>query len=425
MAMILYCVEIVRYYIGNKIFFESSMKRCWIALAVGSIYFVTVVNNPKFFWYEGIYLMAYISSGLSTFFMIEGTIGEKIFRVISLLCINACLDEVVGILYISGEKRYTLEEKSIIECFITIAILLLLCLFKAIIKKHENKREQWKEKTVIPVIIVISLCLACTVGGLVYTQRNINNQKEQLYLSIIGIVAYECVIGLVIFALYIKNVNKKKKQLIETERMLNEMQKKYYIALLEKEEETREYRHDMNNHLMCLRELVKKNENMEVEKYIEELQEKLFDIKTKCYMTGNEILDILLNNHLSTLENTEILVTGKCKYTPDISNVDFCVIFSNLIKNAVEELERENYKDKYIKVNIKSGSTYLMIEIKNTSSILIKENGKNIRTKKLDGRNHGIGLRNVMETVKKNGGTFFFTGDGKEVCAKVILNIKK
>lgn len=203
------------------------MKRWWIALVGVSIFFVIVVNNPNFFWHEGIYLMAYISADFSMFFMIEGTVGERIFRVISLLCIYACLDEVVGIgiLYVSREKEYTMEEKSIIEGSITINILLLLCLVKTIIKKHENKREQLKEKTIIPVIIVISLSLAFTVGGLVYVQRNMNNQQEILYLNIIDIVAYECVIGLGLFAIYIKNINEKKRQLIETERMLSEMQK--------------------------------------------------------------------------------------------------------------------------------------------------------------------------------------------------------
>ncbi|MDE6982211.1 MAG: ATP-binding protein, partial [Lachnospiraceae bacterium] len=46
------------------------------------------------------------------------------------------------------------------------------------------------------------------------------------------------------------------------------------------------------------------------------------------------------------------------------------------------------------------------------------------KTRKKDRENHGLGLINVRETVKKNGWSFELTGDGKVVTARVTLRIK-
>lgn len=69
---------------------------------------------------------------------------------------------------------------------------------------------------------------------------------------------------------------------------------------------------------------------------------------------------------------------------PDISDVDFCTIFSNLLSNAVEEVKRTPCINPYIKIEIKTGRVYLMITIRNSSTVLIEDCEQNIMTKKQD-----------------------------------------
>ena len=174
---------------------------------------------------------------------------------------------------------------------------------------------------------------------------------------------------------------------------------------------------------MCLRALV--DGNIEAQNYIDNLQEKLYVINNKSYETGFELMNILLVNHLSEIEkNVSISLVGKIMGKPDISDVDFCTIFSNLLSNAVEEVKRTSCIKPYIKIEIKTGKVYLMITIRNSSTVLIEDCEKNIITKKQDPQNHGIGLRNVRETVCRNNGRFSLEGNGEEVSAKVILNLK-
>lgn len=73
----------------------------------------------------------------------------------------------------------------------------------------------------------------------------------------------------------------------------------YYVCFF-READTRRYRHDINNHLMCLRALV--DGNIEAQNYIDNLQEKLYVIKNKSYETGFQLMNILLGNYLSEIE---------------------------------------------------------------------------------------------------------------------------
>ena len=51
-----------------------------------------------------------------------------------------------------------------------------------------------------------------------------------------------------------------------------EIEQRELLNLLEKEEETRKYRHDMNNHLMCLSALAEAENIPEIRDYLSNLQ---------------------------------------------------------------------------------------------------------------------------------------------------------
>ena len=65
-----------------------------------------------------------------------------------------------------------------------------------------------------------------------------------------------------------------------------------------------------------------------------------------------------------------------------------------------------------------------MITIKNSSTTLIENEELKVPTKKQDRKNHGMGLKNVRETIERNRGSFSLEGNGEEVSAKVMLNLK-
>ncbi len=421
-TLILYFLEIARYFLGNKIFFQKPLKRFWVILVMGGIH-------------EGVFLgflykrnladkdlTVYLFVAAAFFIMLEGETVKKIFQIISLLCIFACMDEAVGIgiSWILGRENFTYLQMCLMECAVVNLVLLALYFLKKAGRQGGQADGEVSERGYI-IILFAGVSLALLVSSIVLFQGAAGGKGKTIY-DLLGAAAYVCIIGMILFLFYVRRVNEQGKRLFKTQQVLNEMQKDYYQALLEKERETKQYRHDMNSHLMYLYELVRGNDK--AEKYIQELQGNLGGIKTKCFLTGNDMLDTILNYYLSGYENGNVLVIGKLREPPDISDVDFCIIISNLIKNAIEDIEREDLEEKYIRVYLKPGKNHVVIEIKNASRLCIEKGNLNMKTRKKDRENHGLGLINVRETVKKNGGTFELTGDGKEVTARVTLRIK-
>lgn len=322
------------------------------------------------------------------------------------------------ILQISGVLR---NIHDIIETILSIGIFLIVGAMKKWLTVHKERIKVSIRKFVVLIVIWMSICQGLTVTVLICARSYVANEQLKLVFEFISIVSFIGIIAIVAFVIYIQITNEKMQQLLVTERELKKMQEQYYTVLLERENDTKNYRHDMNNHLLCLYELASDEKIREIQDYIGKMKENFSEIQRKCYVTGNGIMDILLNYHLTDLPDTEITVTGKCIDKPAVTDVEFCTIFSNVIQNAVEEIHRQNGNKKYIKVKVQQGKQYLSIIVKNSSKLIWNETDKKLSTSKVDKKNHGIGLENVRETVKKNGGRFELSGDGKEVTATIIL----
>lgn len=231
-------------------------------------------------------------------------------------------------------------------------------------------------------------------------------------------------IVLVVFIFYVHDYNKKLVMSLNLEKLLKKMQENNYNMLLERETETRRYRHDMHDHLLYLSWLCDNNEIEKLQKYVGELQEKLTNTQKKCYFTGNEIMDLLLNYHLRHLEDVKISVFGQFTQPLNINESDFCAIFSNLILNAAEEVQRQETEEKYIRIDIKQGNFFSEVEMKNSTKRSFSDKAGQFHTNKPDKRNHGLGIMNVREIIEKNHGSLVIDGLGNEFTAIATLDNK-
>ena len=209
--------------------------------------------------------------------------------------------------------------------------------------------------------------------------------------------------------------------MIDNEKALGRMQKSYYDALLEKEADTRKYRHDMINHMICLDEMVKNEKYDEVRTYIRDMCDGLNNIRNKTYSVGNDIIDILTNHYVNLVdEETKVSVTGLM--TCDIDSMKLCTIYSNLLQNAVEELAKCE-GERLLDISFTQGEKYIKISISNSLS---EENDEELHTSilstsvlrmksfkstKKDKGNHGLGLKNVKKTIEDMNGRFEVSKD--------------
>ena len=116
---------------------------------------------------------------------------------------------------------------------------------------------------------------------------------------------------------------------------------------------------------------------------------------------GNEIVNVVLDYYLSSLDDTvSVRVKGYMEDENDFTQRDLCILFSNLVKNAVEAIVRQTEGQKEIIIWIQQKDRKLLIYTENTfdqQEVTQKKDG----TIKADRNNHGFGTQIIDEIVEK------------------------
>lgn len=417
MPVMLYGLEVLKYCLGNEIFFNGEVKHLKRIIWVGCFYFIVVLflQNEEAFRY----LFSYLFAIAAAICIIDGNIYTKIWHIICILGITACLEQVSGVVV-----ELFVQEKvlvSLIEMIITLLIFLAMNIIKRKSnRKFCNNNEGYISALLGVILIIVCLVINMAIVALEDIYEYIPNQVRNLNFDFIFILTYSCITLLIFLVLHIRDIHMKLEERAQIECELKIMQKNYYQTLLDKEADTRQYRHDMNNHILCVSQIAKKEQAWQTLNYVQDLQQGLSLINEKVYNTGIEILDILLSHYLVGLEDTAISVKGRCNRKLEISDVDFCIIISNLIRNAIEEIKKQNDKGSYLEIEVKQGEFFTNIKIANSAKLILDKLEMPV-TEKKDKQNHGLGLKNVKETVERNEGNLELTADGKIFSAIVTL----
>ena len=253
------------------------------------------------------------------------------------------------------------------------------------------------------------MSLGLTISSLNIAKNSVDSMRFQHFAGFVVSIAYISLCLLCWLLMYFRNQHEQKTRKIELEKMLMEEQENYYQMLLQKEENTRKFRHDIENHLLCLDELANREDLTGLKKYLQDMSRQMKKIRNMLYITGDNLLDLILNDKLSHLERkAKIIVNGKFCQKLNISEMDVCTIFSNLIQNAVEEINQQ--EEGWFKLQIQSGKQYTEVVIQNSvrQEVMLQRNGLP-RTIKDDKRSHGLGLQNVKSAIEGNGGIFEIT----------------
>lgn len=221
----------------------------------------------------------------------------------------------------------------------------------------------------------------------------------------LGIVIASGVVIVVLILLMIYYFNVQNKYQIENSILerFNEQQREYFEQLLEKEQRTRQFRHDIIAELIQIKNYEDRKEYEKLGSYLDEMLSDISSISKYDYDVGNEIVNTILNYYLLPIKDKcKIEVKGYISDSLDIARRDLCILVSNLVKNAVEAVEQVSDKEKYIFFEIKSGNIFLQINMRNTcvEHTGITKAGE-IYTTKVDKINHGLGIKNIENTLRR------------------------
>ena len=105
-------------------------------------------------------------------------------------------------------------------------------------------------------------------------------------------------------------------------------------------------RHDMKNHIIALGGLLENKEWEKMRSYLKNMEEGA-GIRTGEEVTGNQVVDALLEQKRKAAEEKNILWECDVQVPKSrcISEFDLCVLFGNILDNALEACERLPYSE--------------------------------------------------------------------------------
>lgn len=181
-----------------------------------------------------------------------------------------------------------------------------------------------------------------------------------------------------------------------------------YKMLEEQYRQSERLRHDMRNHVIALSGLFEGKEWEKIGQYLKNMEGS--GLETGGETTGNKAVDALLYQKRKQAERENI--KWKCDvWLPKVCGInefDLCVLFGNILDNALEACERmwrqkpHCREDCFVDMQVKVMKKCLLLEVKN--SMDITEKYAEGFTKKENPKEHGIGLLNVGEVVRKYNG---------------------
>lgn len=162
-------------------------------------------------------------------------------------------------------------------------------------------------------------------------------------------------------------------------------------------------RHDMKNHLLCIKLLAEQEKCGGILAYIQNFSEEQQRLERTFIFTGNDVLDAIVNTKLSAAEQEGIKCAARitCTELP-MSQSDISVLFGNLLDNAYEAAKRA--EDKRIDVSLTGQGAYIRIKVQNTVTGPVLEMNPELLTSKSDKEIHGYGTKNIQKIVRKYGG---------------------
>lgn len=207
---------------------------------------------------------------------------------------------------------------------------------------------------------------------------------------------------------------------------INEMETR-----LKENADTRNLKHDLKNHLLCIREYVERNEGRRAARYIDNLlcEKNYLGPDNKEY-SGNAVIDAVLRQKEYIMKKYEITPIFKINVPIDLTfdDADMCVILGNLLDNAIDAARSEEENKRTITFEMVYQKGVLCLKMKNNySGKIIRGIDGKITSTKPDGENHGIGLASVKNVVSKYDGEMLIKTEEQifDVVIYIYLNRKR
>lgn len=196
-------------------------------------------------------------------------------------------------------------------------------------------------------------------------------------------------------------------------------QKKHSQLMVEHTEQLRRQRHDLRHQLAAIRGLTRED-NTRLKEYIDGLIQDI-PAAPQAYcenLTVNAIVSHYAALYQERGIEAEFQLTVPTR-TEEITDAELCVIFGNLLENALEACGRMVEGRRFIRIKSKVHLGTLTITMDNSFDGHVQiENGRYRSSKRED---FGVGLTSIQTVAQECGGEAWFEADGRVFHSAVYL----
>lgn len=297
------------------------------------------------------------------------------------------------------------------------ALILMLSMgtFELFIRRY-GKHGKWSGKYSILYICPFAFIyfVIGTILNVVYNPIEISDNRLHYSTTSIQDIEIFFAIGISLISIYvILYFYDKVMTQIEIQNKMSaleaytEMQKQYIKEAKQKYENTKLFRHDLNNHMITLTGLIKNNETEKAAEYLKRFDKEVKELSFEVF-TGNAVIDILLKGKLGFAKEQGIKIVCDTQIPKDfiVDDFDLCIIFFNALDNAIKGCECADHK--FIDIVAKKNKDFFIIDIMNSFSTAKYQKGS------------GIGLETIKFITEKYGGYLEISAD-KEIFRVSIM----
>lgn len=294
------------------------------------------------------------------------------------------------------------KDGKIVLLWILFKLILFLCI--VVINRRFSKRDylilkekEWVRFWVFPIFSVISIFFMLADEKI--------EQKTTMVLAL-GLLGTNIILFYLIRDFTERAEESKRISLLQEQR---KNQIEMYESLELSYNQQKKKVHEFKNHLDCIQGLLKENRQEEALEYVSKINNPA-EQHMSYFSTLNPVVDVVINQKYQQSQEEGIpmvMILDELSTIP-IEDKDMVILLSNLLNNAIEACRKLDVKDRIIKFKFVQDKEQIIISIKNPikKQPLIVDN--QIKTTKDNEEEHGIGLYNIEEVIKKYRGEGIF-----------------
>lgn len=199
------------------------------------------------------------------------------------------------------------------------------------------------------------------------------------------------------------------------------MLKKHSSLIIDTADDLRKQRHDLRHQLTAIHNLADKEDLEGLRRYLAEVMQRV--PSEQFFYCNHTTINAILSHYASLCAKAGISLTIDVNIPPhsEIADTEFCVIFGNLLENAVEACSYLPEEKRQISIRSQTRYNNLLINMENSFDGYLKRKGSVFRSRKRDA--NGIGLSSIQSVAERHGGGVQFKTQDELFISYVYLSL--